>query len=109
MDTETITKLLNSSGGGASTSLLPDFDTIMKSLAPYMIALTVVSILFTLLYLVSVINKWRANKAIIDIKKTLIEMNERDKLRMAQTVMTTAPAPVVNEQPNIIETASPTA
>lgn len=53
----------------------------MQSLAPYILALTIVSILITILYFVSVIAKWRANKAVVDIKKLLIEMNERDKAR----------------------------
>lgn len=107
MDASTLTQLLNSTNSGTGISPLPDFNAIMKSLEPFLIALTVVSVLITVLYLFSVINKWRANKAIIDIKKIVIEMNERDKLRMAQAVMTPAPMIRDNEQPSAVEATLP--
>lgn len=84
MDEATLQQILKSvdtSGTGSSTGSLFDINSIMQSLAPYMIALTIVSVLITILYMVSVIAKWRANKAVVDIKKLLIEMNERDKAR----------------------------
>lgn len=81
MDEATLTQLLNSANSSSGGSSLFDINAIMQSLAPFMIGLTVVSIVITVLYLISVINKWRANKAIVDIKKLLIEMNERDKMR----------------------------
>ena len=82
MDESTLMQLLNSTGtdSGTATSLF-DMDALMESLAPFMLAMTVISVLLVILYLVSIINKWRANKAILDIKKLLIEMNERDRLR----------------------------
>lgn len=80
MDEATLTQLLNSAGTGSGTSLL-DVNSIVQALAPFILALTVVSILITVLYVASVIGKWRANKAVVDIKKLLIEMNERDKMR----------------------------
>lgn len=96
MDTETLNQLLEqaNSGTGTSISPIPDINAIMQSLAPYMIALTVVSALFTLLYLISVISKWRANKAVLDMKKILMEMNERDKLRGQVAVAPTSDIPV---------------
>lgn len=109
MDEATITQLLNQVNGGTSTgtSSLFDVGTIMKSLAPYVIALTAVSIVITVLYLFSVINKWRADKAIVDIKKILIEMNERDKSRMPQDAA--MPTPEGNEQPRAVEASLPVA
>lgn len=79
MTDETLTQLLTETTTGG-TSLF-DVDSIMQQLAPFIWALTIVSLLITVLYLFSLISKWRTNKAIIDIKKLLVEMNERDKLR----------------------------
>lgn len=88
MDEATLTQLLNSaqSAGGTSTPLI-DINAIMATLAPYMIAMTAVSVLIMILYVVSVIGKWRANKAMLDIRKLLIEMNERDKARSGASAL----------------------
>jgi hypothetical protein len=96
MDDASLQQLLKSVEGGTSSSTsgsLFNIDTIMKSLTPYIIALTAVSILITILYLISVVNKWRVNKAILDMKKLLIEMNERDKMRGNPAVITESPIP----------------
>ena len=107
MDESTINQLLGGTSGGTSAASSLNLNSIMSSLAPFMIALTVVSILITVLYFVSIINKWRANKAIIDIKKILTEMNERDKVRLApQTVDTTTLSPLAFVQPSE-DTVSP--
>jgi hypothetical protein len=97
MDEATLQQILKSvdtSGTGSSTGSLFDINSIMQSLAPYMIALTIVSVLITILYMVSVIAKWRANKAVVDIKKLLIEMNERDKARDRAAPVSPATAPI---------------
>lgn len=95
MDESTLMQLLNSTGtdGGTATSLF-DMDALMESLAPFILAMTIVSVLLVVLYLVSVINKWRANKAILDIKKLLIEMNKRDRLRYGANTPQPSAAPL---------------
>lgn len=103
MDEATLQQLLktvDTSGTGSSTGSLFDINAIMQSLAPYMIALTIVSVLITILYMVSVIAKWRANKAVVDIKKLLIEMNERDKARDRVT-----PAPAITPIRDVLAVA----
>lgn len=91
MDEATLTQLLNSAqGSGGTGTPLIDINAIMASLAPYMIAMTVVSGLIAILYIFSVISKWRANKAMLDIRKLLIEMNERDKTRSGVTALRAA-------------------
>ena len=88
MDEATLTQLLNSAqGSGGTGTPLIDMNAIMASLAPYMIAMTVVSGLIAILYIFSVISKWRANKAMLDIRKLLVEMNERDKARSGVTAL----------------------
>ena len=97
MDQSTIdqlnTLLGKSTTGGSSTGLF-DINAIIQPLMPYIIALTVVSVILTVLYCISIIDKWRSNRAILDIRKTLHEMNERDRLRDAPHP---APAQTVGE------------
>jgi hypothetical protein len=87
MDEATLNQLLESAKSSGTATGLPDINAIMASLAPYMIAMTVVSVLVMILYIFSVIGKWRANKAMLDIRKLLIEMNERDKARSGVTAL----------------------
>jgi|GEM_PF-6878349 len=83
MDTGTLTQLLNGTDTGTgSASPLFDLSSLTSSLAPFILGSAVVTIVLVILYAISVISKWRANKAILDMKKILIEMNERDKLRV---------------------------
>ncbi|MGB4967324.1 MAG: hypothetical protein WBO35_03935 [Candidatus Saccharimonadales bacterium] len=99
MDEATLTQLLNtvnSTSEGGTASLF-DIDAIIQSLAPYILAMTVVSALIMILYLVSVIGKWRANKAMLDIRKLLIEMNERDKARSGVSALHTVSGMGVKE------------
>ena len=74
---------LNSILGGGSTSSTPLFDPakLMEPLIPYIIVLTVISILITLLYIMNVINTWRSHRATIEMRNILREMNARDKVR----------------------------
>ena len=93
MDATTLQSLLDASSGTSSGSLnsLIDINAIIQPLMPYLIALTIASILITVLYLISVIQKMRANKAILETRDILREMNERDKARG------TATAPIAKE------------
>lgn len=74
---------LNSLLGGtsdSSTSLL-DPTKLLAPLMPFMIALTIISTIITILWLVSIIDKWRQGRAILETRDILREMNERDKAR----------------------------
>lgn len=91
MDEATVNALLQSTTAGGDASSLLNMDALLQSLAPFFLAMTLVSALLVVLYLISIISKWRANKAIIDIKKLLVEMNERDKARHPAPVSPTTP------------------
>ena len=74
-----------------------NMDGMMQQLETVLLYGTIASVAilipFLLLYVLSSRRKSKAYKAIIDIQKTLHEMNERDKARDTQ------PAPVVNQPP----------
>ena len=53
---------------------------------PYVIVLTIVSIIITILYLISIIQKIRVNSAILEIRKLVRELNERDAQRSVPQV-----------------------
>ena len=74
MDAATLQSLLNESSGSSGTSSLFDINALIAPLMPYIIMLTVVSFLITILYFVSVVQKWRANAAIIEIRDILRDM-----------------------------------
>ena len=75
MDAATLQSLLNeTSGSGGTTNSLFDINALVAPLMPYIIMLTVVSFLITILYFVSVVQKWRANAAIIEIRDILRDM-----------------------------------
>ncbi len=76
MDTTTLQSLL---GGDSSSVSLFDPTKLLEPLMPFIITFTVLSAAITVLYLVSVVQKWRANNAIIEIRNILREMNSRDK------------------------------
>lgn len=78
---EQLNSLLGKTNSGSSGGSLFDINAIIQPLMPYLIAISIASILITLLYLISIIDKWRSNRAILEIRKVLREMNDRDKLR----------------------------
>lgn len=75
--------ILGSSGGDKTPSLI-DTDAIVKAMMPITIILTVLSIIITLLYIFSLIQRIRVNKAILETRDLLKEMNARDKTEIAQ-------------------------
>lgn len=77
MDNQTLQSLLGGSNG--NLNITPSLD--LSAFAPLMIGLTVVSILITILYLVNVINHWRVNSAILEMRKLLREITERERAR----------------------------
>ena len=85
MDTSTLQSILNSTSTNGSTSLF-DVKSILDPLMPYVIVLTIVSIIITILYLISIIQKIRVNSAILEIRKLVRELNERDAQRSVPQV-----------------------
>ncbi len=81
-------------GSASPTTSLFDPAKLLAPLMPFIIALTVVSVLITVLYIISVVDKWRQGRAILETRDILREMNERDKARTS--AVTTAP-PVQSE------------
>ena len=71
-------------GSSGSTTSLFDPAKLLEPLMPFIIALTVVSVVITILYIISIIDKWRQGRAILEMRNILREMNERDKARSSQ-------------------------
>ena len=65
--------------GGQLTEVM---GPLMDMLAPIMILSVVVTVLFVFMYILSMFRRRKVEKAILDIQKTLHEMNERDKARI---------------------------
>jgi hypothetical protein len=83
--------LLGNGSGGGGASLI-DTDAIIKAMMPITIILTVLSVIIALLYIASLIQRIRVDRATLESRNILREMNERDKAR-------SAPAPVVAAEP----------
>lgn len=65
--------------GSTSASSLFDMSNLLAPAIPMFIILGVVTVLFAIVYILSAVDKWRANKAILDIRRILTEMNDRQK------------------------------
>ena len=75
---------LNSLLGGASsgsTNSLFDPAKLLEPLMPFIIIISIASVLISALYILNVINTWRSHRATIEMRNILREMNERDKAR----------------------------
>ena len=79
-----------SGAGGSSLFQLPS--GLVTVLTIGSIVVTVLSVVIMILYLVSLVRRWKVQTAILDIQKQVHEMNERQK---AQVVP--APVPVQEE------------
>ena len=71
-----LTTLLNQAQGDGT---LPSIDTLSRMLMPFMIVLTVLSIVITVLYILHLVRKHRIDSAILETRDILREMNEREK------------------------------
>lgn len=91
-----LTALLNQSQGGAS---LFDMDKLTAALMPFMVALTVLSIVLTILYVFHLIQKIRVDKAILETRDIVREINDREKAKL-QTPLPQA-APTEHETPDV--------
>ncbi len=88
----------NSASGGSTPFF--DIDAIIAPLMPFIIGLSVVSVLIAILYLINAITTWRSQRAIIEMRKILREMNERDKARdLATQPVITGPAATPSTTP----------
>lgn len=82
------------SGNGVS---LLDTDALLKALLPFTIIGTLLSILIVLLYLFNVIQHYRVNRAIMESRDILREMNAREKVKGTPVANAAAPTPVTPE------------
>lgn len=78
---------------GSSLSNLIEFATI---------ASLVLTLVFIVFWITAALHRRKVQNAIIDIQKTLHEMNERDKLRQTPT-----PQPVIQTEPPVTPTKTP--
>jgi hypothetical protein len=103
IDQSTLQSLLGGSNG-SSTSLIPE--SLTHTLTIGFIALNVISVLFLILYLLSVIRKWKVQSAVLHMQKDVAEIKAHMVIAptapaVAKTVEQ-APEPqpqVNNEQP----------
>ena len=68
-------------GDSSSSSGLFDPTTLLAPLMPFIILITVASILIGVLYILNMITTYRSHKATIEMRDIMREMNERDKAR----------------------------
>ena len=105
MDSDTASQIQallgnSQSTGGNGVSLL-DTDALLTALMPITIIGTILSVLIVLLYLFNVIQHYRVNRAIMESRDILREMNAREKAKEAPIVATPAPAPSIAEPAEI--------
>lgn len=74
---------LDSLLGGSSSNASSLFDpaALLAPLMPFIILITVASILIGVLYILNMITTYRSHKATIEMRDIMREMNERDKAR----------------------------
>lgn len=78
MNSSDLTTLLGNASSGNGGDLL-GINSFMQSLLPLLTAITVVSIIFTLLYGWSIYQRWRVNHAIIEIRDMLRDLRSTIK------------------------------
>lgn len=71
--------LLN--GSSSDTGSLFDPAALLAPLMPFIILITIASLLIGVLYIFNMITTYRSHKAMIETRDILREMNERDKAR----------------------------
>ncbi len=107
LDQSGINQLL--SGTSADGSSLFDMNQIMTTLQPYLIILTVVSVGVTLLYALHLIQKMRVNRAIMETRDILKEMNARQKAELQPVTppVEVAPPQTTPKQSNTQDISEP--
>ena len=81
MNSESSKTALDSLLGKASGFQLIDVDKIIEALMPFMIAMTVLSIIATVAFILYLVQKMRVYKAIMETRDAVREMNEREKAK----------------------------
>lgn len=81
LDLETLLGGDSSATGGS----LLDPSALLAPLMPFVILLTVASIVIGILYILNMITTYRSHKATIEMRDIMREMNERDKARSPDT------------------------
>lgn len=89
MNTDSTKSALDSLLGKSDGIQLLDVDKIIEALMPFMIALTVLSVIATIAFVLYLVQKMRVYKAIMETRDAVREMNEREK---AKTTPTPPPA-----------------
>ncbi len=72
IDPALLQELLN---GSTSTTTKPIID--LSYIYPFLIAFTIISALITILYLINIIQHWRVNRAVLEMRDILKQMNNR--------------------------------
>lgn len=93
-------QLLSDGQGIDTSSLMPDLTSQLTDLlAPVLMASAAVTIVFLALFISSTLRRRKVERAILDIQKTLHEMNERDKARLKPAA---PPVPPQNDSDKLI-------
>ena len=87
---------------------LVDINKTMEQLMPLMIVLTVLSIVLTVLWIIHIIQRMRVNKAILETRDLLREMNEREKTRTDTSKPTASTSELVSHDSQITPPIAPT-
>ncbi len=81
MNTDSTKSALDSLLGESGGIQLLDVDKIIEALMPFMIALTVLSVIATVAFVLYLVQKMRVYKAIMETRDAVREMNEREKAK----------------------------
>lgn len=98
--------------GSGNIFQMPDLAaSIQEALAPFILLSVIITVIFAVLYIVSLVRRWKVEQAILDIQKTIHEMNERDKARSTPVAPVVSPPPAEpirpGERDRIIAKADP--
>lgn len=104
MDSSEIDQLSELLGGQSSEGSLINFDALIAAVMPFVIIVTILTFVLTALYCVSIVNKWRANRAIIEIRDMLRDFHTE---RFPQVVPTPEPTPPEDPKPEDLDKKQP--
>jgi len=62
-----------------TSNLLPSASSITNTLGPLLLLSTILSIIFVIAYIFSIIRRYKVEKAILAMQKDIHEMNERQR------------------------------
>lgn len=82
LSSDQLDTLLSQTQNGTS---LIDINKIMAPLMPFIIVLSVLSVVITILWIVHLVQKIRVDKAILETRDIVREINEREKVKAPPT------------------------